>query len=55
MHDHLKLLEAGVPNDQALRIAFGDDVAEMAIEGINEILTEQNEAEAKRKGEDFWK
>lgn len=54
MHDHVKLLEAGVPNDQALRIAFGDDVAERAIDQTNDILTEQNEEVIKQKLKDFW-
>jgi hypothetical protein len=54
MYDHVKLLEAGISNEQALRIAF-DDKADVAIEQVNDILLEQDEEIQKKMIEDFWK
>ena len=40
---HSKLIQAGIPNEQALRIAFGDAVAKKAIEDIKSLtLKTQN-------------
>lgn len=54
MEDHVKLLMAGVPNDQALRIAF-DDKADVAIEQVCNILTKQEAEKQRQMPEDFWK
>lgn len=43
LHDHSKLIQAGVPNDQALRICFGDDIAERAINQVSDVLLEEDQ------------
>jgi hypothetical protein len=54
MYDHVNLLEAGLSNEQALRIAF-DDKADVALDNITSILLEQNEIKQRQMLEDFWK
>jgi hypothetical protein len=54
LYDHLMLLEAGLPDEQALRIAF-DDKAYVAIDIITELLLEEDEEKQRKILEDFWK